>query len=823
MSSLSTREEISAKRQIGAGDEEICIAIIDSRADLAHPCFIGGRLEELMPVWLRSVMGPSGSLHGTHVSSIIFGQPGSAVEGLAPRCRGVVIPVYGETAAGELRSCSQEDLARAVSLALEAGAHLINISGGELIRVGDADPFLEQVVRRCEQQNVVIVAATGNEGCECLHMPAALPSVLAVGAATVDGLPSPFSNWDESFAEHGVLAPGENILGAIPGGGVARHSGTSFACPIVTGAAAQILGLQIARGQKPDPRGVRDALVKSAIPCKPEEDQAHCERMLGGRLNVEGACELLFEIVGTAASGLRDGVRGDTVHSPRPLGGGRVKPLSAQASHSTKSHKQEGKVMERVQSHIYPQRAPGVDQGALPQGADPLGLAIAPQESWSAGHSATPSQTQATMAVGQSATLQPQQTSCGCGGQTPQHGALPMQQETYEARPNAWPAEHAIPSPNPPLMAPSYGAQAALTPAQRTAVMAAFPGGRAETRPATASCHGVTPSQSAYPIPMPNDFITAANSQLVYVIGTLGYDFITDARRDYFVQQFHDMSQADEFAKFAPDLGLTSDTIYLPEDHRAMAAYMCKGPGPRYPNRPAGRAPEDVGSVCWVLYQENQPLYALRPLQTLSLAVLSEFADILYDQSRPETLPVDPRNKLGASTVNPRHSDRVSIAGRIIGDITLYNGQTVPTLDVSLRALYNWTTDLLLKDVLGSDVDPKSEEYLALKNFLDRIYYEVRNLGQAPSDRAINYLTTNIFQAREAFTGALKEHLELDSVYAEKSPLCRPKSDCWDVVMRFFDPRNRLQRALEEYRLTVDVNDISPVGIGSLRRWSRFA
>jgi subtilisin family serine protease len=191
------------------GDPEVCIAVIDSRVDLSHPCFAGVQLREVMPVWLRSVMGPSGASHGTHVASVIFGQPGGPVEGIAPHCRGIIIPVYGETEDGELRPCSQQDLARAIALALQAGAHLINISGGELIEPGDTDRFLEQIVQTCDQQDVVIVAATGNEGCECLHVPASLPTVLAVGAADASGQPMPFSNWDESLASHGVLARGE--------------------------------------------------------------------------------------------------------------------------------------------------------------------------------------------------------------------------------------------------------------------------------------------------------------------------------------------------------------------------------------------------------------------------------------------------------------------------------------------------------------------------------------------------------------------------------------------------------------------------------------
>jgi cyanobactin maturation PatA/PatG family protease len=261
-----------------------------------------------------------------------------------------------------------------------------------------------------------------------------------------------------------------------------------------------------------------------------------------------------------------------------------------------------------------------------------------------------------------------------------------------------------------------------------------------------------------------------------------------------------------------------------------MAAYLFQNNPALGGVPPATFAPfnlhqEDTGSIVWVLFQENQPQYALRPLHTFAGFVLTNLADFLFNQSRPDKVP-DPETGEPTDKTNPDKADRISIAGRIIGDITLYNGQRVPVLDVSLRALYQWTIDLLIKD-LATDhpevADTDSPLYQKLKNFLDRIYYEVRNLGQAPSDRAINYMATNIFEAGDVFAIAIGDGLELDSIFAEKSPLCRPKSDCWDVVMRFFDPQNRLQRALDEYRLTVDVNDISPVQIGTRRKWARFA
>ena len=807
------------------GDPDICVAIIDSRVDLTHPCFAGAQLKEIVPVWLQSVMGPAGASHGTHVASIIFGQQGGEVEGIAPRCRGIIIPVYGETEEGELRPCSQQDLARAIALALEAGANLINISGGELIRPGDVDQFLDQTVRTCEQQDVVVVAAAGNEGCECLHAPASLPTVLAVGAADAGGRPTQYSNWDASLASHGVLAPGEGIPGAVPGNGVGLKGGTSFACPIVTGAAALLMSLQKLAGKTPSATAVRDAIVRSAIPCPPEQEQ--CERMLGGRLDIAGAHGLLFEdyAASPAATDLRPGTPANSIRSP-PMGIAQATSVhSVGGIQSRVNGSNEGAVMTNEQIQGHPQGVAVSEQALALQGG---GVPPAGGDAMPAVSSIHWSEVQQAAVPEQPASVRPQgvSPSCGCGGTQPQQAVGSAQQVVMPAQQDGLVA--------PPPRAPIYrsgvpiqvplGVQPTVTPAQRTAMMAGSYSGAGQHL-AMPAVRGVAPSQTHTNIPMPTDFITAANSQLVYVIGELGYDFITDARRDYFVQQFKAMSEDHEFIEqFQSDLGLAPGPTYVPEDQRAMAAYLSQGrPASNgSPATPLGKGPEDIGSVMWIIIQEGQPLYALRPLHTLALAVLARLANFLYDQARPA---ID-----GDGNVNPLHADRVSIAARIIGDITLYNGQQVPVLDVSLRALFQWTRDLIIGDMLREPPDAGSDERRLhdktveeLQNFLDRIYYEVRNMGQVPSDRAINYLATNLFQAKEAFTSALENNLTLDSIYAEKSPLCRPKSDCWDVVMRFFDPNDRMGKALVEHRLTVDVNDVSPVGIGKTRKWARFA
>jgi cyanobactin maturation PatA/PatG family protease len=233
-------------------------------------------------------IGGSMSRHGTHVTSLIFGQPGSPVAGIAPGCRGLILPIFQDYHEGRL---SQLDLARSIELAVQEGAHIINISGGERTVGPQASDLLARAIRYCERNNVLVVAAVGNDGCECLHVPAALPGVLAVGALGANGQPLGISNWGRAYRTNGILAPGENIRGAVPGG-VASFSGSSFAAPIVSGVAAVLLSIQGQSGRKLDPRAIGDAILSSAVPCNPHKTP-DCPRHLAGTLNILGAYTLV--------------------------------------------------------------------------------------------------------------------------------------------------------------------------------------------------------------------------------------------------------------------------------------------------------------------------------------------------------------------------------------------------------------------------------------------------------------------------------------------------------------------------------------------------
>ena len=123
------------------GSSAITVGVLDGPVDQAHACFAGAVLTHLSTLVQDEARAQSAmSNHGTHVASVIFGQPGSAVRGLAPRCSGLLAPVFTD----DRRRLSQLDLARAIEQAVQAGAQVINVSGGQLTDFGEAEDLLER-------------------------------------------------------------------------------------------------------------------------------------------------------------------------------------------------------------------------------------------------------------------------------------------------------------------------------------------------------------------------------------------------------------------------------------------------------------------------------------------------------------------------------------------------------------------------------------------------------------------------------------------------------------------------------------------------------
>jgi subtilisin family serine protease len=239
--SLGFDPEIEGLWQESIGDPRVANAILDGPVDRAHASLRGANLTQFEGMVPSAPDTGPASRHGTHIASILFGQHDSVIKGIAPRCRGFLLPIFESAEEHGFRPCSQLDLARAITDVAMRGVHIINISGGELSHAGRAHPLLEDAIRACIRRNILFVSAAGNDGCACFHIPAALESVLAVGALDSHGQPLSSGNWGGPYQSQGLLAPGERIPGAVPGGGITWGTGSSYAAAVVSGVAALLL------------------------------------------------------------------------------------------------------------------------------------------------------------------------------------------------------------------------------------------------------------------------------------------------------------------------------------------------------------------------------------------------------------------------------------------------------------------------------------------------------------------------------------------------------------------------------------------------------
>ena len=672
--------------QATTGAPSVCIAVLDGPVDMAHPCFVGADLVQVDTL-VSGVARPDGvaSAHGTHVASLLFGQPDSPVQGVAPRCRGVSLPVYADSPDRNGMRCSQLDLARAISQAVQHGAQIVNISGGEITPAGQAQPWLADAVQLCADNHVLIVAAAGNDGCACLHVPAALPSVLVVGAHDEQGVPLAFSNWGPPYQLQGLLAPGAHIYGAMPGGGVVARSGTSFATPLVAGVAALLLHLQQQQGKPADPHAIRELLLASATPCVLQGD-IDSRQCLRGSLHVPGAVASLAQRRTPAAFAPAQSLPPGPSEAVRP-----VALLAEAAVFSTAS-------------------IPNVaTRGRHPATQRSLCMSdLHPQD------------------------VQRDAPACLVGQEDPETAQV-LAATVLE--PNVVP-----PAARPPAAVPL--APPAELPLQSAALR---------------------PSQVR---------LAQEAGTMVYALGTLGYDFGTDARRDWFAHVLHDKP---------------------PEDMVAMLAYLnVDGP-------PADTRVFVAESLIWTLNLDATPIYAMQPQGPYAAVAYHRLCTFLNTQ-----------------ITNPHGNDvtRVAVPGVIGGTVTLRSGQVVPVIVPDLRGLMQSTAAVLNMNQPAAGPLPTVGEQLVF-----RLFYELRNLGVNPQDRARNAMSVLSLAA----IGAGMTDLALERVQVEQSPVCRPGSDCWDVVITAFNPTDRLARARRMFRQTVDVSKVWDSGIEStnLPRWGR--
>ncbi|WP_212825957.1 S8 family serine peptidase [Polymorphospora rubra] len=139
---------------------------------------------------------------------------------------------------------------------------------------------------------ILFVAAAGNTGPFCGSIddpPAPYADVLTVGAVNESGQVTDFSSRGpapDGSAKPDLVAPGDDVLSAMPGGGYASNSGTSMATPQVAGVAALMWSANPALiGDLATTRQIMVETAAEVVPPTPSQLEGDC----GQLANVEGA------------------------------------------------------------------------------------------------------------------------------------------------------------------------------------------------------------------------------------------------------------------------------------------------------------------------------------------------------------------------------------------------------------------------------------------------------------------------------------------------------------------------------------------------------
>jgi serine protease AprX len=248
------------------------IAVVDSGIDAVRSDFSDGT-RVIKQVAMTNLPGNSagdGYGHGTFVAGIAAGSA-SQYSGAAPSAPIVSIDVMDDQG----MALTSDVIAAADWIVQNKSAYNIRVANFSLHSSAPASVFwdpLDRAVERLWFSGVVVVTAAGNYGVNgqpsgVLYAPGNDPFVITVGAddtsgsvSTNDDMAAPWSSYGytiDGFSKPDIAAPGRYMIGPVPptstlavtrpasvtAPGYIQLSGTSFAAPVVSGAAAYMLAL----------------------------------------------------------------------------------------------------------------------------------------------------------------------------------------------------------------------------------------------------------------------------------------------------------------------------------------------------------------------------------------------------------------------------------------------------------------------------------------------------------------------------------------------------------------------------------------------------
>lgn len=180
--------------------------------------------------------------HGTAVAGVMAatGNNGIGIAGVNWSSKILPLQAIDDDSYGNTLTVS-----KAIDYAVARNVDIISLSLGSEAE----DSYVRQAVQRALDKDILVVAASGNQGCDCMIYPAHYPEVLAVGAQNTDGTPASFSSYG---TELDIMAPGVAMATTTwtKDNGVSAYTpnaaGTSFSTPYISGL------LSLARSHQPN-------------------------------------------------------------------------------------------------------------------------------------------------------------------------------------------------------------------------------------------------------------------------------------------------------------------------------------------------------------------------------------------------------------------------------------------------------------------------------------------------------------------------------------------------------------------------------------------
>jgi subtilisin family serine protease len=177
------------------GSSEVVIAIIDSGVNPVAD--LGGKVLSGYDYVGRDSDPADENGHGTKAAGVAaaVGSNSEGVAGYCWGCRILPVRVLDSTGYG-----SYSNIASGITWAVDHGARILNLSLGG----SSSSSTLAAAVDYALRKGALVIAASGNQGCDCILYPARLLGVIAVGATEQDDSFAYYSNWG---ADRGGRSP----------------------------------------------------------------------------------------------------------------------------------------------------------------------------------------------------------------------------------------------------------------------------------------------------------------------------------------------------------------------------------------------------------------------------------------------------------------------------------------------------------------------------------------------------------------------------------------------------------------------------------------